>query len=347
MKTEIYTTSPDNIDREAIEKTAAVLKNGGIAAFPTETVYGLGADAFCEEAVKNIFKAKGRPSDNPLIVHVSSMDMIDGLARDISLTARKLMEEFMPGPFTAVLKKKPSVPDSVTAGLDTVAVRFPAHPVAQALISAAGIPIAAPSANLSGKPSPTLAEHVIADLSGRADAILCGGACDIGVESTVIDLSGDTPVILRPGGVTLEMLRRICPETTVDEHVLASVAENETPKSPGMKYKHYSPKADVTVIEGEQKPVFRRITELIQDAKAAGLKTGVLRMYPDNEYDVNCILDAGTSGREYAKNLFRMLRTFDEFETDVVFAEFADTDDFALAVKNRLYKSAGYKIEKV
>ncbi len=349
IQTEIYHLTGSESDAEKISRAARIIAGGGIAAFPTETVYGLGANAFDPKAVEKIFAAKGRPSDNPLIVHIASADMLPELTSELSETAKRLIRAFMPGPFTAVLKKSDRVPYAVTAGLDTVAVRFPSHPAAQALIKAAGVPIAAPSANLSGKPSPTTAKHVIDDLSGRADAILAGGDCDIGVESTVADLTGDVPVILRPGGVTLDMMREIVPETKVDPHVLKSVADGETPRSPGMKYKHYAPNADVTVVEGRQKEVFRKINELLSKTKAENpaLKTGVLRMYPENEYDVNCILDGGSGGKEYAKNLFRLLRTFDEFGIDVVFAEFADTDGYGLAVKNRLYKSAGNKVIRV
>ncbi len=329
----------------AIQSAAAVIKSGGIVAFPTETVYGLGADAFNEAAVRKIFAAKGRPSDNPLIVHIADISMINSLTQGVSETARRIIAEFMPGPFTAVLKKSPSVPDCVTAGLDTVAVRFPANKTAQAFIKAAGTPIAAPSANLSGKPSPTEAKHVIADLAGRVDAIIAAGSSEVGVESTVVDLTGDVPIILRPGGVTLEMLQAVAANAAVDEHVLTSVSPDETPRSPGMKYKHYAPNADVTVIEGAQGAVFRRISALI--AENSGVRTGVLRMYPENEYNADVILDAGTNGRDYAHRLFTLLRTFDEFGVEKVFAEFCDIDGYGLAVKNRLYKSAGNKVERV
>ncbi len=341
MDTEIFALDAENIDKALINKAGNIIKNGGLAAFPTETVYGLGASALDGGAVKKIYAAKGRPSDNPLIIHVCSREQIFEYTRDVSDTAKKLIDAFMPGPFTVILKKKSVIPDEVTAKMDTVAVRFPENKIACALINAAGVPIAAPSANLSGKPSPTEAKHVIHDMRGRIECIIDGGSCDVGVESTIVDASGEIPVLLRPGGVTYDMLKSVVPETVIDAHVLKSVAADEQPKCPGMKYKHYAPDADVTVVEGEKDAVQKKIRELLYENR--NTVTGVLTMY-ESAYDDAVIISAGKTNREYAKNLFAALRKFDDLGVKVVFAEFCDRDGYGLAVKNRLYKSAGNKV---
>ena len=341
MDTEIFALDAENIDKALINKAGNIIKNGGLAAFPTETVYGLGASALDGGVVKKIYAAKGRPSDNPLIIHVCSREQIFEYTRDVSDTAKKLIDAFMPGPFTVILKKKSVIPDEVTAKMDTVAVRFPENKIACALINAAGVPIAAPSANLSGKPSPTEAKHVIHDMRGRIECIIDGGSCDVGVESTIVDASGEIPVLLRPGGVTYDMLKSVVPETVIDTHVLKSVAADEQPKCPGMKYRHYAPDADVTVVEGEKDAVQKKIRELLYENR--NTVTGVLTMY-ESAYDDAVIISAGKTNREYAKNLFAALRKFDELGVKVVFAEFCDRDGYGLAVKNRLYKSAGNKV---
>lgn len=341
MDTEIFALDAENIDKALINKAGNIIKNGGLAAFPTETVYGLGASALDGGAVKKIYAAKGRPSDNPLIIHVCSREQIFEYTRDVSDTAKKLIDAFMPGPFTVILKKKRVIPDEVTAKMDTVAVRFPENKIACALINAAGVPIAAPSANLSGKPSPTEAKHVIHDMRGRIECIIDGGSCDVGVESTIVDASGEIPVLLRPGGVTYDMLKSVVPETVIDAHVLKSVAADEQPKCPGMKYRHYAPDADVTVVEGEKDAVQKKIRELLYENR--NTVTGVLTMY-ESAYDDAVIISAGKTNREYAKNLFAALRKFDDLGVKVVFAEFCDRDGYGLAVKNRLYKSAGNKV---
>lgn len=326
------------LNENELLKAGEIIKSGGLVAFPTETVYGLGASAFDPEAAGKIYKAKGRPSDNPLIVHISDKCQINELAREINLSAAKLIDNFMPGPFTIILRKNDNIPDAVTAGLDTVGIRFPENKMAVEFIKAAGVPIAAPSANISGKPSPTKAAHVIHDMSGRIDAIIDGGNCEVGVESTIVDASGDVPVLLRPGGITLEMLRAVVPETEVDAHVLKSAEPEEQPKCPGMKYKHYAPEAEVVVIEGERNDVQSKIRALL--AENHGKVTGVLTMY-GNTYDDAIMISAGDNNKAYAKNLFSALRSFDELGAEIVFAEFCEQDGYGLAVRNRLYKAAG------
>ncbi len=339
MITKILTT-----DDNSINQAGKILKDGGLVAFPTETVYGLGANALLETSVKKIYEAKGRPSDNPLIVHISDVDEIKRLAVDINDNAKALIDAFMPGPFTVILKKSPIVPDTVTAGMDTVAIRFPENRTAERLIKAAGVPIAAPSANLSGKPSPTKAVHVIEDMQGRIDAIIDGENCEVGVESTIVDASGDCPVLLRPGGISYEELCEVVPETRIDEHILNSLSEGEKPLCPGMKYKHYSPDADVTVIEGDMKAVKEKIDALLKENsdKICGVLTMSL-----NAYDSAIILSGGTTNKQYAKQLFSNLREFDRLGVEVVFAEFESRDGYGLAIKNRLYKAAAHKVIKV
>lgn len=336
METKILKT-----DDNSIMLAGEILRSGGIVAFPTETVYGLGANAFEPEAVGKIYTAKGRPSDNPLIVHIGNVKDIEPLAREISPNAQALIEAFMPGPFTVIVKKSESIPEAVTAGMDTVAVRCPENETARRLINAAAVPVAAPSANLSGKPSPTKAVHVIDDMTGRIDAIIDGEDCRVGVESTIVDASGEIPVLLRPGGITLEKLREIVPNIEVDSHILTSVSADEQPLCPGMKYKHYSPEADVTVVEGDMRAVKKKIDEML---KANTDKIcGVLTM-SENAYDSAVILSGGLTNEEYANRLFSHLREFDALGVEVVFAEFESRDGYGLAIKNRLYKAAGQKV---
>lgn len=336
METKILGT-----DDASIATAGSIIANGGLVAFPTETVYGLGADAFNETAVKNIYTAKGRPSDNPLIVHISDIETLNSLACEISDTAMALISAFMPGPFTIILRKSELVPNAVTAGMPTVAIRFPENKTAQRLIKAAGVPIAAPSANLSGKPSPTKASHVINDMMGRIDAVINGEDCEVGVESTIVDASRDVPVLLRPGGITFDELLTVAPDTIIDKHILESIGEGEQPLCPGMKYKHYAPDAEVTVVEGDLKAVKAKIDELLLSNKDK--VCGVLTM-SDNTYDSAVILCGGITNKEYAKNLFASLRGFDDLGIDVVFAEFENQDGYGLAVRNRLYKAAAQHV---
>lgn len=341
LETEFIKIDPENIDMDAMRHAGEIISGGGLVAFPTETVYGLGASAVDSGAAEKIYTAKGRPSDNPLIVHVCSFEQIEELAENIPAYAKKLMQSFMPGPLTLILKKKSCIPDEVTANMDTVGIRFPSNPIAAALIKCSGVPIAAPSANISGKPSPTTARDVMEDMNGKIECIIDGGSCSVGVESTILDASGERPVLLRPGGITVDMIKEICPELKIDSHVLKSVAPDEQPKCPGMKYKHYAPDAEVTVIEGEMENVRAKINELLKENK--GIVTGVLTMY-DSAYDEAVIINAGRQNSEYARNLFSDLREFDRLGVELVFAEFCENDGVGLAVKNRLYKSAGGRV---
>lgn len=328
-------------DEKSIEKAGKIIAEGGLVAFPTETVYGLGASAYRNESVKKIYEAKGRPSDNPLIVHIADVSDIDRLADECGDQARALINAFMPGPFTIILKKSSAIPDTVTAGMDTVAIRYPENETAQRLIRAAGVPIAAPSANISGKPSPTEARHVIDDMTGRIDAVIDGGSCDVGVESTIVDASGEIPVLLRPGGITYEQITEVTPDAVIDANILKSLDAGEKPKCPGMKYKHYAPEAEVTVVEGDMKAVHQKINELLSEN--TDKVCGVLTM-SENAYDSAVILCGGSTNREYAKNLFGMLREFDRLGVEVVFAEFEERDGYGLAVRNRLYKAAAQRV---
>lgn len=327
------------VDKDNLEDAAKCLHDGGLVVFPTETVYGLGADAFNAESVKNIYKAKGRPGDNPLIVHIAKIDDVSRLAREIPDFARPLMDKFWPGPMTLIFKKRSTVIDEVTAGLDTIAVRYPSNEIANKLIAMSGVLVAAPSANLSGSPSPTVYRHVAADLDGRVDYIINGGNCDVGLESTVIDVSGDFPVILRPGAVTIEMLQEIVPQSQTDKNIFGTT---DRPKCPGMKYTHYSPKADVIVVCGDK----QKRKEYIERT-AIKAESGVLT-YGGNEYNgMKFVINVGDNMKEYAKKLFYDLRLFDEHGVKTVYAEFVEENGIGVAVKNRLYKSAGYNIVNV
>lgn len=328
-------------DKALIQKAGEIIRDGGVVAFPTETVYGLGASALDDSAVKKIYEAKGRPSDNPLIVHIADICDVYKVAREVPDNAKKLLDAFCPGPITLILKKNPEISDTVTAGLDTVGVRIPAHPVAREFLRACSVPIAAPSANLSGKPSPTHAEHVIKDMTGRVDAIICGGVSDVGVESTIVDMTGDIPTILRPGGITKAQLLEVLGEVKIDRHIVESVMANEQPKCPGMKYKHYSPDCEVVVVEGERAKA--KIKELVKSERAKDRRVGVL-VYEDADIEADSLKVSGKSNKGLAGVLFDTLRSFDDDKIDIAFVEFLDDDEMGLAVKNRLYKAAGNNV---
>lgn len=325
----------------ALEKAAAIIKTGGVVAFPTETVYGLGADALNEKAVAKIFEAKGRPADNPLIVHVESIDQAEKFCI-LTPIARKLFDAFWPGPFTGVLRKKGQIPDIVTAGLDTVAVRMPNNIYALALIKKCGCPIAAPSANLSTGVSPTAAEHVKKDLQGKIPLILDGGSTNVGLESTVCNLTGQAPVILRPGGITFEMLQSYYKDTQiVKSHLQSKIIR--TPASPGMKYRHYSPKAKVVVIYPDEIDFKRHIQDMINEDLKNNLKTVILctkenAIYFDRVQTV--VLGSIKSLDEIAKKLFAALRNADATGADKIYFEALPEKGLGLAIMNRVLKAA-------
>ena len=324
-------------DKSGIPQAARCLASGGLVVFPTETVYGLGGNAFDENAIDNIYKAKGRPSDNPLIVHIADMTALDDLAEYVPDYAWQLIDKYWPGPMTLVFKKKPQVISRVTAGMDTVAVRYPSNTIAQQLIRESGVYVAAPSANLSGSPSPTTAKHVIDDLYGRVDYIIDGDGCEVGLESTVIDASGEHPVILRPGAVTIEMIKCVDPMASADK---CTVSAQEKPKCPGMKYTHYSPRAEVVVVCGEKKKRAEYISRKLAECTDCGVLT-----YKGGDYNnAAYVADAGDNMVEYAQRLFACLRQFDEQGVGTVYAEFCIEGGIGEAVKNRLYKAAGYNV---
>ncbi len=331
METKILTTTIEDLTI-----AADILKKGGNVIFPTETVYGIGADARNPQAVKNIFAAKGRPADNPLIVHISSFDMIKDLTEEIPEKAKVLVNKYWPGPLTIILKKSESVPYETTAGLNTVALRMPENEVARKLIEISGVPVAAPSANLSGKPSPTTAQHCIDDMMGRVDAIIKGEDCEFGVESTVVDLSGDKPILFRPGAVTLEQLTEVLGEVEVK----VSVKEGEKPKSPGLKYKHYAPDAEVCILSGS----VEEVNALIENVKDKKIGMLVFDEFPEFEGAVNVSLGSRNNPLDAMHRLFSALREMDKQEVNIIYApEIPDTDEWS-AVKNRLYRAAGNQV---
>ncbi len=349
MKTLIFKVNSDNIDNNVIGKAAEIIKSGGLVAFPTETVYGLGGDGLNPSAAMKIYSAKGRPSDNPLILHISHISQLKALVREIPKKAVMLADEFWPGPLTMIFNKSDIVPSETSGGLSTVAVRFPENKVAQALISASGTPIAAPSANTSGRPSPTRASHVEFDLNGKIDMIIDGGACEFGLESTIVDVTGDVPCLLRPGSITLEILREVLGKVDVDKAVLTKLDAGELPKAPGMKYTHYSPSADVVIVRGNRDKMVDKINELIAGTDSS-LKIGVIATEENKHKYKNCEVLVIGSIREpqtIAANLFKMLRKCDYHKIDKVFAEGLCEDELGLAIMNRLKKAAGYCIIEV
>ena len=377
----------NHIKDEELKEAAGILRSGGLVAFPTETVYGLGGNALDEDAARKIYAAKGRPSDNPLIAHVSCVEEVEPLVKEIPEAGRKLMEAFWPGPLTMIFPKSEKVPYGTTGGLDTVAIRMPDDPVANRLIALAGVPVAAPSANTSGRPSPTTADHVWQDMNGRIDMIIDGGPVGIGVESTIVDVSSAVPAVVRPGAITMEMLEEVLGEVSVDPAILGPLSADVRPKAPGMKYKHYAPKADLTLVEpgtgadresraeqvtgAEQKngadrntgaypetgldetqlqAMIRKVRELSREKIEAGYKVGVI--CTDESRD--CYTDgevrsigARKSQPSVAHNLYALLREFDDLGVDYIFSESFPKDHLGQAIMNRLSKAAGYKIVKV
>lgn len=332
-------------NEESIQQAAEVLQNGGLIGMPTETVYGLAANALNEEAVRSIFTAKGRPSDNPLIVHVSCPEDAEPLCH-ISDAARMLMERFCPGPLTIIMPRKPCVPDVVTAGLDTVAIRMPSHPVAQQLLKACRLPIAAPSANTSGKPSPTTAQHVYHDLNGKLPIILDGGECEVGLESTVISMAGDVPTVLRPGGVTPDMLLEVLPEVRVADSVLRPLKAGEKALSPGMMYKHYAPGGMLTMVSGAQEHVESCCLRLYHEAQKAGKNVRILAF--EEHLPAYASAQALSIGRlsepeTVSHRLFAVLRQMDDENVDVLYSEVLPAEGIGLAIMNRLSRAAAFR----
>jgi L-threonylcarbamoyladenylate synthase len=351
MKTLLLKVDPKNPEADKIQIAADIIKKGGLVAFPTETVYGLGADALNAKAVLELFAAKKRPLDNPPIVHIADTKEVKSLVKEISANAQLLMNKFWPGPLTLIFKRSKAVPKETVAGLDTVAIRMPNHPVALALIRQSGCPIAAPSANLSGKPSPTTAKHVFDDLNGRIDAILDGGAARVGVESTVLDLSIEPPTLLRPGGTSFEAIVAVLPNAQLHPFVASEKEiEIKEARSPGMMHKHYAPKAQVFLIEGVTAAVMHKIKELTSACWMENKRVGVLATDETSwAYEADVVKSMGTRRNtdSLASNLFRLLREFDEEKVDVIFAEGVSSEGLGLAVMNRLRKASGYRIIKV
>lgn len=344
MKTEILKIDRKNINKAYIKKAVDLIKEGALVAFPTETVYGLGADGLNNEACKKIFKAKGRPADNPLILHISHISMLDNLVEEISESHRKLFD-LWPGPMTLIFKKSKLIPEAVTAGGDTVAIRFPSDEIARALISEANTPIAAPSANISGRPSPTKADDVYQDMDGIIPLIIDGGESNIGIESTVIDLSGEKPTILRPGYYTYEFLKEILPDMRLDDSLVDST---KIPKSPGQKYKHYAPKAKLRVFIGEYVPDY--LLDLAEEYKSQGKKVGILAFEEDKDKFVSYPYISLGSRRDLSTMshvLFSSLRQMDRLEVDIILAEGVRENHLGKSIMNRMKKAAANDVNYI
>lgn len=331
-------------DAALLEEAGAIIRNGGLVAFPTETVYGLGGDAMNPSASQKIYAAKGRPSDNPLIVHIWDYSQLEEIAAELPPEAKKLSDAFWPGPMTLIVPKNDKIPYETTGGLDTVAVRMPSHEVAREFIRVSGCMIAAPSANTSGRPSPTTADHVWQDLNGKIDAIIDGGAVDIGLESTIVDISEDIPTILRPGYITKAMLEEVVGEVRIDPGI---ISENEhiRPKAPGMRYKHYAPKGDLTIINGAQDDVVAYINEASAKAEAEGKTVGIIATEETEAlYRTGEVLTIGSRDNEdsIAHNLYGILRSFDALGVEIIYSESFSTPRIGQAIMNRLFKAAGH-----
>ena len=349
MKTKVEKINKNQINTDIIEEAGKILKEGGLVAFPTETVYGLGADALNEEAAKKIYEAKGRPSDNPLIIHIADLEALDGITTSIPPCTKKIAEAYWPGPLTMIFEKNDRVPYGTTGGLETVAVRMPDHDVARALIRAGGGYIAAPSANTSGRPSPTKASHVKEDLDGRIEMIIDGGDSKIGVESTILDMTVFPPMILRPGAVTKEMLEELIGDVDVDKTLISSDSRL-APKAPGMKYRHYAPKADLTVVEGSTEAVVAEINRMAAQKIREGFQVGIIGTQETvDRYQAGDIKSIGTreDERTIASHLYGILREFDDDEVNYIFSEAFAGEGIGSAIMNRLLKAAGHRVIRV
>lgn len=347
MDTIIEKIDPGNIDADVMDRAGKLIAEGELVAFPTETVYGLGGDALDPDASRKIYAAKGRPSDNPLIVHIAEFDDMKRVAREVPEQARKLADAFWPGPLTMIVWKSDAVPEATTGGMQTVAVRMPNHPVALELIRRSGCLIAAPSANTSGRPSPTEAQHVAEDLSGKIAMILDGGPVGIGIESTIIDLTEEKPMILRPGYITPEMLSEVLQEEVVIDPGIIAADDTRKPKAPGMKYKHYAPKAEMIIVDGAQDAVIAKINELTAAKRAEGKKVAVIATDETKErYDAQIILSMGRRSDEdaIAQHLYKILRKCDELDVGEIYSECFQTPRIGQAIMNRLLKAAGHTV---
>lgn len=346
MKTQVLHIDERNIDKKIMRRAGDIIKAGGLVAFPTETVYGLGGDALSSSSSKKIYEAKGRPSDNPLIVHIGRMEDLEAIAEKIPEAAHRLAEAFWPGPLTMIFKKSGAVPYETTGGLDTVAVRMPSNPIAQEFIREAGGYVAAPSANVSGRPSPTLAKYVIEDMFGKIDMILDGGDVSIGLESTIVDMTLKEPMILRPGCITKEMLEEILSSVDEDRTIMDDES-GQAPKAPGMKYRHYAPKAELTIVDGDVSCVIEYINGEAQRLKGKGHKVGVIAT-DDTVYKYRADICKSIGRRDdenaIARELYRILREFDDEGATVIFSEAFDAGGIGTAIMNRLLKAAGHKI---
>ena len=346
MNTKIVTMKEEKINTNSIEEAANTIKAGGLVVFPTETVYGLGANALDEKAVSKIFNAKGRPQDNPLIIHVSDFN-IKKYIKDIPFVATKLMERFWPGPITFILNKSDIIPLTTSAGLNTIGIRMPSNKIARELILKSGVPIAAPSANISGRPSPTEVERCIEDLNGKVEYILGGEGSNIGLESTILDCTVDPPCILRPGAITLEMLKEVKGDIYIDPAVMKSPSKELKPKAPGMKYKHYAPKAPLRIIRGDLKKTIAKVNEIVQNCIDEGKTVGIIATEETKSlYNKGIVLSLG-SRKDLdiiAKNLFECLRTIDDKDVDLILSESFEELGLGIAIMNRLKKSAGFDI---
>lgn len=347
MDTIIEKVDPRHIDTDVMQQAGKLIAEGELVAFPTETVYGLGGDALDPDASRKIYAAKGRPSDNPLIVHIADFDDMKRVAREVPEQAKKLADAFWPGPLTMIVWKSDAVPEATTGGMQTVAVRMPNHPVALELIRRSGCLIAAPSANTSGRPSPTEAQHVAEDLSGKIAMILDGGPVGIGIESTIIDLTEEKPMILRPGYITPEMLSEVLQEEVVIDPGIIAADDTRKPKAPGMKYKHYAPKAEMIIVDGAQDAVIHKINELTAAKRAEGKKVAVIATDETKDrYDAQVILSMGKRADEdaIAQHLYKILRECDELDVGEIYSECFQTPRIGQAIMNRLLKAAGHTV---
>ncbi len=347
MKTKFYEIDANNIDTEKMQEAGDLIAAGELVAFPTETVYGLGGDALHPEAAKKIYEAKGRPSDNPLIIHIAEVADLDRVGKDVPEQAKKLAKAFWPGPLTMIVWKKEEVPFATTGGLNTVAVRMPDHPIALELIRKSGKLIAAPSANISGRPSPTEGTHVMGDLEGRIAMVLDGGPVGIGIESTIIDLTEPIPMILRPGYITPEMLSEVLGEEVIIDPGIIATDDTTKPKAPGMKYKHYAPKADMIIVDGEESLVVEKINELTKGAHADGKKVAIIATEETKDkYVADVVLNIGARQDEdsIARHMYKILRECDKLDVEVIFSESFKTPRIGQAIMNRLLKAAAHQV---